>query len=339
MTRRELVLRLIYGSSAIALLVVLFLVDAWLARESASASGLQAALFRHGSAIPLLTLIVLLSGAAELTGMLRAKGARPYGELVCLSVALLVLGPWAAAAAGSFTGHHLAFKLVQVDVLLALAMLGTSVFSVVMRRTDEVLRDTAATWMIILYAGFLGSFATRLRCDPHLPVNQGLWLLLLIVLAAKASDIGALFVGSAIGRHKLIPRISPAKSIEGAIGGLAASALVMAGATALGMALGQSTGPALEVGSPSDWGLAGALGALAQGSTAGAMARAIVLGLAISVFSQIGDLLESSFKRDVHFKDSARIIPVLGGILDLIDSVVLTLPVAWLLLFLAGIVV
>jgi phosphatidate cytidylyltransferase len=84
----------------------------------------------------------------------------------------------------------------------------------------------AATLLMVFYVGFLGSFGLQLRCGRDIPGQEGAWLLLITLLVTKASDIGAYFVGTTMGRHKLIPGISPAKSIEGAVGGLMASALV-----------------------------------------------------------------------------------------------------------------
>ena len=126
-----------------------------------------------------------------------------------------------------------------------------------------------------------------------------------------ASVIGAFFVGTKFGRHKLRPTVSPAKSVEGMAGGLVASALA---AVLFALATpGGSFVIAHDGGFPMAW-------------------RAAVFGLALTAAGQLGDLVESCFKRDAGLKDSGRVIPCFGGILDLIDSPVLAMPVAWFLL-------
>jgi phosphatidate cytidylyltransferase len=114
-----------------------------------------------------------------------------------------------------------------------------------------------------------------------------------------ANDIAAYFVGLAVGRHKLAPRVSPGKSWEGAVGGLA-------GGLAAGVLL------------------AGWL-ALPRGEAA-------LWAAAVTVVSQAGDLFESALKRRAGIKDSGRLLPGHGGVLDRFDGVLLAAPVAYLLL-------
>jgi phosphatidate cytidylyltransferase len=123
-----------------------------------------------------------------------------------------------------------------------------------------------------------------------------LWMLLLVF----AADIGAFFAGRRWGSHKLAPRVSPGKTWEGAVGGLAAVALV----AVLG---------AVHFGLP--------------------VAAAIVFCCAVGVFSIIGDLTESMFKRSAGLKDSGRLLPGHGGVMDRIDSVTAAAPLYALGLF------
>ena len=128
-----------------------------------------------------------------------------------------------------------------------------------------------------------------------------LWMLLLVF----AADIGAYFAGRSWGRHKLAPRVSPGKTWEGALGGLAAVALVaLAGAV--------------------HFGLPAALG--------------VAFGCAVGVFSVVGDLTESMFKRAAGLKDSGSLLPGHGGILDRIDSVTAAAPLYALGLFGSGVI-
>ena len=128
-----------------------------------------------------------------------------------------------------------------------------------------------------------------------------LWMLLLVF----AADIGAYFAGRSLGRHKLAPRVSPGKTWEGALGGLAAVAL---------MAL---------------------IGTLYFGLP---VAAGVAFGCAVGIFSVIGDLTESMFKRAAGLKDSGSLLPGHGGVLDRIDSVTAAAPLYALGLFGAGVI-
>jgi phosphatidate cytidylyltransferase len=128
-----------------------------------------------------------------------------------------------------------------------------------------------------------------------------LWMLVLVF----AADIGAFFAGRSLGRHKLAPRVSPGKTWEGALGGLAAVALVaLLGSAHFGLPL----------------------------------AAGVAFGCAVGAFSVIGDLTESMFKRSAGLKDSGTLLPGHGGILDRIDSVTAAAPLYALGLFGGGVI-
>ncbi|PKM23137.1 MAG: phosphatidate cytidylyltransferase [Gammaproteobacteria bacterium HGW-Gammaproteobacteria-14] len=133
----------------------------------------------------------------------------------------------------------------------------------------------------------------------------GPWALLFILLWVWAADTGAYFAGRAVGRHKLAPRVSPGKTIEGLIGGVILALLVVA-LVDWQMALSAASGPLLLV--------------------------ALVTVLA----SALGDLFESMIKREANIKDSGTLLPGHGGMLDRIDSVTAALPVAVAALTWAG---
>jgi phosphatidate cytidylyltransferase len=134
--------------------------------------------------------------------------------------------------------------------------------------------------------------------------NPG-FCLLFFILATKCSDIGAYSLGSLIGRHKMIPSVSPAKTWEGFVGAIllsTAAAMVMAhywGDTRLG------------------------------GMT---LTHAAALGPVLAVGAVFGDLVESVFKRDSGVKDSGAFFPGIGGILDLLDSLLFNAPLMFLYL-------
>jgi phosphatidate cytidylyltransferase len=129
-----------------------------------------------------------------------------------------------------------------------------------------------------------------------------LWMLLLVF----AADIGAFFAGRRWGRRRLAPRVSPGKTWEGALGGLVTVAVVAV------------------------------CGALHFGSS---VAAGVVFGCAVGIFSIVGDLTESMFKRSAGLKDSGSLLPGHGGILDRIDSVTAAAPLYALGLFGSGVIV
>jgi phosphatidate cytidylyltransferase len=138
-------------------------------------------------------------------------------------------------------------------------------------------------------------------------VASGALLLMLPLLATWASDIGAYAVGRAVGRHKLIPSVSPGKTVEGAIGGLIASVAVA------WLFADFVLRPAAQLGFKwNPWGI-------------------VFFGAVVGVAAQIGDLAESLLKREAGVKDSSRVLPGHGGVLDRLDSLFFVLPVAYLM--------
>lgn len=179
------------------------------------------------------------------------------------------------------------------------------------KNNPKPLLTIAGTLFGVLYVGLLWNFLTKLLVWGRPEQVQGIympgrWLLMYVLFAAKFTDIGAYLCGCAFGRHKLIPRISPAKSWEGVLGGMAVA--TMAG-TLLVYGLADVYAP---------FGLT--------------WQRAIPLGLGLSVCAVVGDLTESLFKRASGVKDSASVIPGMGGLLDVLDSVLFTAPAFYLYL-------
>jgi len=155
----------------------------------------------------------------------------------------------------------------------------------------------------VLYVGFLLSHALLLR-DIGEGTNEGRNWLLFALLATFANDTGAFFTGMAIGRHAMAPAISPRKTWEGALGGLA---------SAVGIAVALGTVLQLPV---STW-------------------QCALLGLAIGVAAQLGDLVESRIKRAAQVKEASSLLPGHGGLLDRLDSVLFAIPVVYYLVVFA----
>lgn len=159
----------------------------------------------------------------------------------------------------------------------------------------------AATLMGVMYIAFLFNFYTKLLLQ--WPDGDGRMLLFYMILIVKVTDISAYTTGCSIGRHKLIPRISPAKTWEGCIGGVL-------GGLATSMLF---------------WWLAGG----AVGPVTLSIADAVILGILLPVTGIIGDLIESMLKRAVGVKDSGRLVRGMGGVLDVLDSLLFAAPVLY----------
>ncbi|MEN6405842.1 MAG: phosphatidate cytidylyltransferase [Thermoguttaceae bacterium] len=182
--------------------------------------------------------------------------------------------------------------------------LGAAVLLVVLgelfryRQPGGNMANLAAGVFAVVYVGLMLSFAIQLR-------GYGLGALAAWILVVKMGDTGAYFTGRLFGKHKLAPRISPGKTVEGAVGALACSCL--------------GAWLAVTFFSPK----------IAQGSTTGAWWGWVVFGLLVGTAGMLGDLAESLLKRDVGVKDSSTWLPGFGGVLDILDSLLLSAPVAW----------
>ncbi|MGD0779845.1 MAG: phosphatidate cytidylyltransferase [Dehalococcoidales bacterium] len=152
-------------------------------------------------------------------------------------------------------------------------------------------------WMLggTLYIGWLLSYLVGLRLEPGTPSfpDAGRDFVLLALFATFGSDTAAYFIGKSFGKHKLAPQVSPGKTWEGAVAGLLGSVII---------SLLFTLNAPWQV--PLSWW------------------QAILLGLAISIFGQAGDLVESLLKRSCKVKDSGSLMPGHGGLLDRMDSVV-----------------
>jgi phosphatidate cytidylyltransferase len=137
-------------------------------------------------------------------------------------------------------------------------------------------------------------------------VNDGRWWLLYLLVVTKMTDTGGFFVGKKFGKEKLAPYISPKKTIEGALGGFLAGILSSVAIMFLA-----------SIFDPGAFGLT--------------FAQSIWLGAGISLCAQIGDLSESLLKRDGGIKDSNQ-MPGLGGMLDIMDSLVFSTPLVYIFL-------
>jgi phosphatidate cytidylyltransferase len=183
---------------------------------------------------------------------------------------------------------------------LAVLVIGVVLWSLLDRRDPAPLASAAGALLIGLWVPFLASFLGLLLARP-----DGEWYIIIVVALTAASDIGAYAVGYRVGRHKLAPAVSPGKTWEGVGGGLIA-AMVVAG-----------------IGAP----------LLVEQLSVG---RALALGALVSIVGVLGDLAESAVKRSLGVKDLGRLLPGHGGMMDRVDAMLFTLPVAHLVLLAGG---
>lgn len=300
--------RLIFGTLFIALLLLVFWVDSRL--DYVVLSGAWSDLFGGRTYLPaglaLLALAVCIIPFAswELTRILRANDVRARTWLTCFAAELGLL-------------LHFAMPY-STDAAQAVAIVGTSLVAMFLvslfyhsreRRVEGVVAAAGGTMFGMIYLGFMLGFLLSIRRW------ESAWVVLAVVLITKSCDIGAYFTGRAIGRHKLIPWLSPGKTWEGLAGGVALSILV----ASLLAWWGRSIGPTM-VGEGHFYEHAFTTG------------QAVIAGACLSVVGQLGDLIASLLKRDAGMKDSSRLIPGMGGALDVLDSPLLAGPVAYWLL-------
>jgi phosphatidate cytidylyltransferase len=242
---------------------------------------------RGGVFFALLVGLVILLGLHEFYQLMRSKGYQPFAALGYFCALVIAGYAWKQG--------------VVVPLLLTASLMAIMVRELMRRDMRHALVHIGVTLFGIMYLGWLGGHLVMLRelpagagADPVL----GAHMVFYTALVTWANDTGAYLAGVAFGRHPLLPRVSPKKTVEGAVGGLIGAALV-GWLCARGFAVFVTP-------------LVGAL-----------------LGLVAGLAAQVGDLVESLLKRDAGTKDSAELIPGHGGILDRFDSLLFTVPVTY----------
>jgi phosphatidate cytidylyltransferase len=252
--------------------------------------------FRNVGAVVLLAAVSGLT-LREFYRMQAATGRAPFRGIGIAFGALITAAPWLEARF-RWPAHPL---LALAAVLLAVRILSE-------RKPEQRADALASTLFGLVYVALLLQYLVRiitplpgdtLSADARLVL--GVWA----VAVAKFCDTGALLSGLAFGRHPMAPNISPKKTWEGAVGGLAASALV---------------------GALIAWLFRGLFGAFLLPG------RAALIALPIAAVAIVSDLVESILKRQAALKDSGSGVPGIGGFFDVTDSLLLTAPVAYMLL-------
>ncbi len=254
-----------------------------------------------GVGILILLLFILPLGTQEVARLFTAENVQPYRFISAAGSGSLVLHAFMTQfpAFQPVAASSLAFIIVFVMLFAALRRAWE-------KQTQGAIVAMAGTVLSTLYLGGLGWFLMALRVKHSFKASgvQGdTIIIVMILLAVKFTDVGAFFGGKTFGRHKMIPWLSPGKTWEGLFCGLVTAGLV-------GMALAPRINPPVY---PLPWW------------------KGFIFGVVIGGIGQLGDLLESLMKRDAEVKDSGKLIPGFGGILDVIDSPLLAAPFAYLM--------
>jgi len=273
--------RLVTGPCLIAVLVLVVWLDQWFEPDAMAEHA-----WPPGMGLLALCMFIVAFAGVELSVIAQAAGRRT-------DPVLLILGSQAALLATWLGGPAWTLCTLVATWFAAICVYTRG------NKTSGVPAEAAATATMALYLGGLLSFYLLLRQD------VSAWWIAAIVLITKSCDIGAYFTGSLIGRHKLIPWLSPGKTVEGLAGGVVLAVIV---SLLAGWALREAGSMAI----PTPW--------------------MVLLGIALALAGQAGDLCMSLVKRDAGIKDSAATLPGMGGVMDVLDSPLLAAPVAWVIL-------
>jgi len=181
---------------------------------------------------------------------------------------------------------------IYSSFMLAFVLMAVMLFQYLHYGTSAVLANCGVTCFCTIYLGILCGFCTAVR------IEFGPLALLMFIFVVKSADIGAYTFGTLFGKHKFSPRISPGKTWEGMAGGVVVAVVVSV--------------------------------LFARSFDIMMWWSAVVFGVLFAFIGQLGDLAESMVKRDAEKKDSSNNVPGFGGILDVIDSVLMSAPFAYL---------
>ncbi len=250
----------------------------------------------------LLVMVVLaVTGLAEFYGLATKRGLVCFERWGILGGVLLMVGTFLNLTGVIGTSGSPARVNDFETSFLILFVLGLCLRQFLARDNTTAIQAISTTLFGLMYVPWLLNFIQKINFFPRV---EGHYYLLYFVLITKFSDTGAYLVGSLIGRHKMIQRISPGKTWEGFAGAILVSTF------------------------------ASLIFVYFLGDRVAGMGwkHAVILGVILSVSAVVGDLIESIFKREAGVKDSGRFFPGIGGILDLLDSLLFNAPIMYLYL-------
>jgi phosphatidate cytidylyltransferase len=249
----------------------------------------------------LLIAFLAMAGLVEFYGLAQKRGLACFKVSGVIGGVLLMCGTFAHLQGWLGISNSPARVNDFETSFLILFVLGLSIRQLFARLNPDGLSAISVTMFGLMYVPWLLNFIQKINFFPGV---EGKYFLLYFILLTKFSDMGAYVVGSLIGRHKMIPRISPGKTWEGFVGAI----VVSTGASVVFVHF---------------------LGRHLAGMN---LLHAVVLGIILSAAAVIGDLIESLFKRECGAKDSGNVLPGIGGILDLLDSLLFNAPIMYLYL-------
>ena len=241
---------------------------------------------------PVFAVAVALLAAIGVFEMIGCIGVRGKLEVLLPSLIIAFAVPIMSRYIVKLNGK-ISYCLAVIAAVLSIYMYYLMVLAVVSKGTKSIM-DMALVFLTTAYISIGFASVLMLRDLPH-----GQFLYLLVFIGAWVTDGAAYFVGRALGKHKLIPDVSPKKTVEGAIGGSIFCALSFLAYGLVVAHFSDSTVNAVEI---------------------------IIAGLIISVISQFGDLIASLIKRHYGIKDYGKIFPGHGGVMDRFDSIISIAP-------------
>jgi phosphatidate cytidylyltransferase len=252
--------------------------------------------------IIILTVLAVV-GLLEFYGLVEKEGMVCFKTMGVVGGGILLVGTFLKFQ-GLLGIHETPSRVNDFEIIvLILFVLGLCFRQFLSKSNTKGILAISTTLFGLLYVPWLLNFMQKIQFFPAID-GKGKFYLLFFILVTKFSDTGAYLVGSLIGRHKMIPRISPGKTWEGFGGAI----VVSTGASVLFAHLAGESLPGMT------------------------LLHAAILGIILSMSAVVGDLIESIFKREAGVKDSGRFFPGIGGILDLLDSLLFNAPLMYLYL-------
>lgn len=262
-------------------------------------------------------LVLTFLGCRELLRMMKAKGYDLPLWPTAVSALMVAVAAWAPTLYEWVVGEYpancplgrLGWPWAAMGLAVVISFLGQMIH---FKQAKGLVIRVGLSIFVVAYVGLLMSFLFALRT--YESNEKGMLAMVTCVAVAKFGDAGAYFSGRFLGRHKLAPRMSPGKTIEGAIGGVCVACLASVVLF---------------------WWLTPLLLTDVTVSIVGAL----IYGLVVGGAGMLGDLAESVIKRDLQAKDSGSMLPGLGGVLDILDSLLFAAPAAmacWLVEIVPG---